>query len=128
MPQNQQSGAWGNAFGHETAPKIAAAIGASMTGVASNEAVFEGQHAVIKCAGKSTQSVGVTYWMLKQLDVVIAAFQNGDGLFELYLLSSATYSEQMRDSRSSAGQGRVGLVSKKVFLTLGKRLQVVSLG
>ena len=73
MPQNRVSGAAANTYGRETAPKIAAALGATMLGSESNEAVLNGQRVVIKCAGKNTTSVGVTYSMLDSLDSVIAA-------------------------------------------------------
>jgi hypothetical protein len=57
VAQNRESGAAGNAFGHENAPKIAEAIGAIMLGGASNEANWNGIAVVIKTAGKNTTSV-----------------------------------------------------------------------
>lgn len=73
MAQDRVSGAAANTYGRETAPKIATAIGATMLGSESNKAVLNGQRVVIKCAGKNTTSVGVTYSMLDSLDSVIAA-------------------------------------------------------
>ena len=81
MPQDQETGAAGDAFGRETAPLIAQAIGATMRGGASNEADFNGQRVVIKCARQKTQSVGVTYQMLERLDAIVAAFELDDGSF-----------------------------------------------
>lgn len=125
MPQNRDSGAAANSYGRDTAPKIAAAIGAVMTSQASNEATYSGLRAVIKCAGKNTTSVGVTYQMLEHLDVVLAAFQHKDGSYDVYSLPAGEYAKHMRDSRSSGGEGRVGLVTKKVFAELGKRIKIV---
>jgi hypothetical protein len=127
MAQDRESGAAGNAFGHETAPRIAKAIGATMLGTASNEATWKGQNVVIKCAGKNTTSVGVTCAMLDTLDLVLAAFQHKDGSFDVYSLAPDVYQKHMRDSRSRLGEGRVGLVTKKVFEENGKRIRLVRL-
>lgn len=67
-----------------------------MQGRASNEALLNGQHVVIKCAAPATDSVGVTYQMLERLDAVIGAFQLDDGSFELWSLSPGS-------SRAAAG-------------------------
>ena len=69
MPQDRDSGAAGDAFGRQTAPQIAHAIGAVMHSRTSNKAAFRGLRAVIKCAGRRTTSVGVTYKMLAELEV-----------------------------------------------------------
>src|SRR5690348_14969214 len=107
MPQDRESGAAGNDFGHENAPKIAAAIGAQLTRPGSNEATWNGQRAVIKSAGKSTVSVGVTYSMLEHLDVVIAAFQHKSGPFEVFTLPASRFAELASDSRTSERTGIV---------------------
>lgn len=125
MPQDRESGAAGNAFGHETAPRIAAALGATMLGSMSNEAVYEGRRVVIKCAGRNTTSVGVTYGMLDSLDLVLAAFQHRDGSFDVYALAPDEYRRHMRDSRSGGAEGRVGLVTRKVFEEHGRRIRIV---
>lgn len=125
MVQTRESGAAGNAFGHETAPKIAAALGAIMAGDGSNEALWNGIPVVIKTAGKSTTSVGVVYEMLDRIDFILAAFQHKDGSFDVYSLPASEYSKHTRDSRSSGAEGLVGLVTKKVFLEHGKRIKVV---
>jgi len=125
MTQNQLSGAKGNSFGHETAPKIAAALGATMMGDRSNEATLGELRIVIKCAGKNTTSVGVIYDMLDRIDLVLAAFQHKDGSFDVYSLPADVFAQHTRDSRSSGADGQVGLVAKKVFLELGKRVKKV---
>jgi hypothetical protein len=122
MPQDRESGAAGNAFGHETAPKIAAALGATMLGSGSNEATLNGVPVVIKCAGKGTSIVGVVYDMLDRIELVLAAFQHKDGSFDVYSLPASEYAKHTRDS---GVDGRVGLVTKRVFVELGKRIKVV---
>ena len=57
MSQDQASGAAGNAFGREMAPRIANAIGAVMLGSRSNEATYGANRIVIKCAAPNTSRV-----------------------------------------------------------------------
>lgn len=125
MGQNRESGAAANAYGRETAPKIAGVLGATMLGSESNEALLDGKRVVIKIAGKNTTSVGVTYSMLEGLETVIAAFQHKTGPYEVFSLSAPVFLNHARDSRSGGGDARVGLVSRKVFETFGKRIKVV---
>lgn len=125
MAQNRASGAAANAYGRETAPKIAGALGATMNGTTSNEAMLDGKRVVIKIAGKNTTSVGVTYGMLEGLDSVIAAFQHKTGAYEVFTLAASVFSQHARDSRSSGSDGRVGLVTRKIFETLGQKIKVV---
>lgn len=127
MVQTTQSGAAANTFGRETAPKIAREIGAAMTGPQSNEAILDGKHVVIKCAGKHTTSIGVTYTMLKKLDAVIGAFQHKTGAYQVFSLPAAVFAANARDSASASAHGRVGLVTKKVFEAEGKLIKVVRL-
>lgn len=127
MAQNRDSGAAANLFGRETAPKIAAAIGARMLGEESNEALLDGKRVVIKCAGKNTNSVGVTYSMLESLESVVAAFQHKNGSYDVFSLAATIYAAKARDSRSQSGEGRIGLVAKKVFQAEGKRIRIVKL-
>lgn len=122
MPQNQKAGAAGNEFGHENAPRIASAIGAELSRPGSNEAIWNGKRVVIKSAGKSTSSVGVTYSMLETLDVVIAAFQHKTGVFEVYTLPASRFSDLAVDSRSSE---HVGIVTRKAFVEEGQRIKIV---
>jgi hypothetical protein len=125
MAQNRSSGAAGNAFGHETAPKIAAAMNATMLGTESNRALWDRKQVVIKCAGKNTSSVGVIYDMLDEIELVLGAFQHKDGSFDVYTLSSELYRKHARDSRSAGADGRIGVVSKQVFVKHGKRVKLV---
>lgn len=123
MQQDQRTGAAGDAFGTLTAPKIAAKIGATMLGLSSNEATYMQQRVVIKCAGPTTSSVGVTYRMLERLQLIIAAFQDQDGVFQLFTLSAKAFYSHMRETRSKGASAQnVGIVTKKVFMTYGTML------
>src|SRR5258708_5631027 len=123
MPQDQQTGAEGNKFGRDMAPKIALGIGATMVRRGSNEATLNGKRIVIKCANVTTASVGVSYKMLPTLDSVIAAFRRKDGEFDLFSLSAKSYAQHMSNTRSKgSSKDRVGIVIKKVFETEGERV------
>ena len=128
MPQDQETGAAGDAFGRETAPLIAQAIGATMRGGASNEADFNGQRVVIKCARQKTQSVGVTYQMLERLDAIVAAFETDDGSFAVLSLPTDVYRERMTETKSrGASAGAVGIVQKSAFTSEGNPIATVRL-
>jgi hypothetical protein len=129
MTQVRSSGATANAWGRETARRIAAKIGATMTNRASNEATLDGKRVVIKCAALKTDSVGVTYKMLDTLDSVVGAFQVDDGSFELWTLSPAAFRNGMRATRSrGAAAGKVGLVRRDAFHKHGTLIGRVHLG
>src|SRR5689334_11823444 len=121
MAQDKYSGGRAAIWGHETAQRIATAIGATGMGKTSNECRHEGQRAVIKCAAADTDSVGVTYQMLSRLDRIIAAFQLEDGSFELWALTPRQFEEGMRDSAGS-GKGKTGLVRRDYFKNSGRSL------
>ena len=93
-----------------------------MVGSKSNEATLDGRPVVIKIAGKNTTSVGVTYSMLDTVETVFAAFQHKTGPYEVFSLPASMFLLNARVSRSG---GRVGLVTRNVFETLGKRVKVV---
>lgn len=126
MPQNHQSGTEGNAFGRSAAPKIACALGATMTRRGSNEATLDGRRIVIKCARQRTQSVGVSRLMLPTLHAVVGAFQRDDGAFDVFSLGADIYQKRMTPTRSTgASAGRVGIVTKRVFTDEGERIGTV---
>src|SRR5690349_13054219 len=91
VSQDKVTGAAANEWGRETARKIASKIGASMKDAASNQALLNGEMVVIKCAAPKTDSVGVTFKMLDQLDSVVGAFQLEDGSFDLWSLTKAQF-------------------------------------
>jgi hypothetical protein len=123
MPQDRETGAAGNEFGHQNAPKIAEALGAKLTRPGSNEAAWNGKRAVIKSAGKQTSSVGVTYSMLKHLDIVIAAFQQSTGVFDVYMLPAVRFSALAVPSRSS---DKVGIVTRAAFVAEGASIAAIN--
>ncbi len=126
VPQDRESGAAGNDFGHQTAPKIASAIGATMIGRSSNEATWRAQRVVIKCARPATTSVGVTHAMLDRLDAVLAAFQRTDGRFDIFEMSPDIFRREMRPSRSTGAAGRVGVVTRRAFQEHGQSISTVA--
>jgi hypothetical protein len=125
--QDRVSGAAGNKFGHTMAPRVAAAIGATMLGPGTNEATWNGRRVVIKCAGGSTSAVGVTHTMLARLDSVVAAFQRSESDFEVFEMRADVFASQMRASRSSGSAGRVGLVSRQTFKTRGTHVSTIGI-
>lgn len=126
MPQTQETGAAGNAFGRETARKIAAVLGATMERRGSNEARLDGRRVVIKCARATTPSVGVTYRMLDHIEAILGAFEQADGSFEIVELSPADYKRLMQPTRSTGpSAGRVGIVNRSAFLTHGTRVRTI---
>ena len=128
MPQNRDTGAAGNEYGHATAARVANKIGATGLGKVSNECRLDGKRIVIKCARADTASVGVTYTMLEHLDGILGAFEMEDCSYDLLLLDPSIYREHMAPSRSTgASAGRVGIVSKTVFFEQAKSLGNVRL-
>ena len=127
MPQDKTSGSAANDFGRRTARYIAAAIGAKVLSAASNEVEYEGQRTVIKCGKKYTTSVGVTYKMQEKLNTVLAAFENEQGDFEILSLPIEVFAAHQRPTRSQgSAAGKVGIVSKTVFVQSGKFISKVS--
>ena len=123
MPQSGDSGAAGNTFGRENAKKLAIALGAELTRPGSNEALWDGKLVALKSAAPTTSLIGVTYLMLKRVDEVVAALQQPDGSFALFGLSSAAFRSAMKPTRSKGpSAGRVGMVRRSVFETLGRKL------
>jgi hypothetical protein len=122
MPQDRTSGAKAAEWGHATAQKIAAHIGARGIGRLSNECDLNGERIVIKCARVATQSVGVTYQMLERIDRVVAAFELDDGSFELWSITPEQFRGSMRESRSRGGIGKTALVERKFFQQNGLKM------
>jgi len=120
MSQDKISGAKGNEYGHQTARKIAKSINAEMIGTVSNEAIYCGERVVIKCAGKKTTSVGVTFSMQANIKRVVAAFEQDDGQYKVYSLDISLFQSRQRQSQSKPnGAHRVGQVARGVFTSHG---------
>jgi len=121
MPQDRDTGAAANEYGRATARKIATKIGATEIERSSNECRVDGEKIVIKCARVDTPSIGVTYKMLDHLDGILGAFELEDGSYDLFLLGPEAFRENMSATHSrGASAGRVGMVTKNVFLELGR--------
>ena len=126
MPQDQETGANGNSFGRKTSRVIAEKIGAKMLTQTSNEATYNGNSIVIKCASKKTTNIGVTFKMLNRLDSIIGSFEQEGGAFELYTLAVEAFRANMRATKSKGpSAGKVGVVSKSVFIKSGEKLKTI---
>ncbi len=126
MPQDKRSGEEGNTYGHECGNEIAAALGALELNPASNECLLNGDRVVIKCAHKKTNSVGVTYEMLKRIRAVVGAFEEKDGSYSILILPAEDYILHISETRSRGpSAGKVGIVSKSLFHQHGRRLPSV---
>jgi len=117
MSQDAESGKRAAEYGHKTAAQVAEQIGAKRVTPHANEFEYKGQRVTIRTAREKTDSVGVTYNMLKRLQLVIGAFEVAPNEYELYSLSPHLYQANLRDSLT--GKGKVGLVRRKVFLECG---------
>lgn len=124
MPQDRDTGARANEYGHETARLIAKKLGAVSVSKQSNEFAYEGRLVTIRCAKRTTSDVGVRFNMLDRVDSVIGAFEGGDGSYDLYEMTPSLYRLEMRDSKN---EGKVGLVRKRFFEERGIQLPTVFL-
>lgn len=123
MSQDQQSGATANKWGRETAQMLIKAFGGKSASNISNEFSKDGESLVMKCANLDTTSVGVSYKMLDRIDAVVAAFAASPTCFSVYRMDSDQYKECMCATRSQGrSAGKVGLVTKKSFVEMGKSL------
>jgi len=121
MPQDRDTGAAANEYGRATARRIATKIGATELQRSSNECRLDGERIVIKCARLVTPSTGVTYKMLDRLDGILGAFELDDGSYDLFLLGPDAFRENMSATQSrGASAGKVGMVTKNIFVQLGR--------
>jgi len=105
------------------ASQIMRCLGAKGISPKSNECQLGGDIVVIKSAAPDTDSVGVSYLMLKRIAGVIGAFARSSTRFDLYRLSSEDYERHITPTKSKGpSSGRVGIVKKAVFIQLGKHL------
>jgi len=123
MPQDRNTGAAANQFGRKAAMIISDLIGAKRLSKASNEVLYDGRRAVIKSAHLGNNYIGVTLKMLERIDVIIAAFENTDGHYDLYTLDVPTFKNNIRIGHHE----HIGLVTKKIFYDSGTFLQNLSM-
>ena len=108
------------------AKRLAKALGASIPTGTSNECILNGEPVVIKCAAATTDSVGVTYSMLKRIARIIGAFETSENTFDVRSLTPQQYESQMRDTASKgASAGKVGLVRRSYFEKAGAHIGTV---
>ncbi|MFA5143298.1 MAG: hypothetical protein WC522_03905 [Candidatus Omnitrophota bacterium] len=128
MPQDRISGADADRYGSETARLIAKAIGAISISETSNEFELDNSKITIRCARKNTQNLGAPYKLLERVSAVIAALEQENGDYKLYEITPAKFKEKMRPTGSTGpSAGRVGLVSKSLFINEGKFIREVKL-
>jgi hypothetical protein len=125
MTQNRETGAEAARFGHEAAALIGKKIGAKKLTRNSNEFELNGQRVTIRTARQGNHQVGVLYDMLERVQSVIGAFEIVPNEFELLSLAPEVFHAEMRDSNT--GDGRVGLVRKKVFDEKGQFVATVKI-
>jgi hypothetical protein len=126
--QTRESGARAANWGRETADKLAIEMSAESINPRANEYELDGEKFTIRCAHANTSTVGVTYKMLDRIDSVIAALENDSGEFDLFKLTPAQYSQQMRATRSKGpSAGRVGMVRTSFFRKNGKSVGSINL-
>jgi hypothetical protein len=128
MPQNRETGAEASQYGREFGGKVIAALGGTRTKAGSNEFLLDGERLTIHCARRRTTKVGVTYRVLETCDAVLGAFEQDDGTYHVLRLSAEQYRNHMEPTRSRGpSAGRVGLVTRAVFLQLGSLVKVLRL-
>lgn len=129
MPQGKESGARAAEYGLQTAREIAQILGGRKVGTKrSNEYEIEKRAIVIKCARIRTNSVGVSYQMLKRVTAILGCFEVEENVYDIYEMKPRIYSRHMTPTRSTgSSKGHVGIVRKSVFLDKGNFLQRIKI-
>lgn len=121
MPQDQETGAAGRAYGLRMGNALAKLLGAAKLSPTSNEVRWNGKTAVIKACRPKTSSFGVTAAMLQRLDSVLVALEDERGNIQVHDLPAESFRSSMCDSRSSGSEGgRVKMVSRRTAVAEGK--------
>lgn len=123
MAQNRETGAAANQFGKDTARQIAQQLKLKLLSKKSNEVIYKGERTVIKSAHLGNGYIGVTLKTLERIDLIIAAFENSDGDFDLYALDAKTFRNNIRIGHHE----HIGLVRKKVFFEDGSVIRSLKL-
>ena len=91
--QNTATGQKAQAWGVETARKIADALGAEKAAdqPMANEFILDGKRVAIKCARPATTQCGLTNSMRDRVDYIICASQVAEGTFNLYKVTPAQW-------------------------------------
>lgn len=125
MPQDQETGAEGNKFGHEMAAKVAEILGTQLISKNSNEINYDGKLFVIKSAHKSTPDIGLTVNILERVQGIIAALENKDGNgYTLYKVDLDWYRAKMTPSLSR--KHKHGKVMRRSCKQVRKECKVIA--
>jgi hypothetical protein len=82
----------------------------------------------VKTAKARTLSVGVTYLVLDRVDEMYAGWEISPDRFEVWSLPAAVFKANMRETASRGpSAGRVGIVNRKVFEEVGRRVGTIQL-
>ena len=114
MVQNRESGADGNKYGHMMGEKVARFFGTKLLSKSSNEMILDDQRVVVKSARYKTPEIGLSINMLERVQNIIAAIENEDVSYTLYLVETQWYKEKMTQSLSRSDvNGKIKKVSCK---------------
>lgn len=126
--QDQASGARASKWGHVTSRKIATVLGAKELSKTSNEFELDGKRVTIRCARPRTSSVGLTNAMRNRIDVIIAAFQQNEGHFNLLRVSPEDWDKYCRKvTENHQNHGRVTLLSRSNCQQIGEDMGEVEI-
>ncbi len=116
--QNQKTGAEAAKWGRHAAAAFAQQIGATNLRHGANEFEWKGKRITIHSARLGSQTIGVTYNTLSRVQLVIGAFEESSGEFELWSVTPEKCKDELRNSLT--GKDKVGLLTKGTFKKFGK--------
>lgn len=126
MPQDRESGARASQYGRECGKKVTEAIGAKSVRPGSNECALGDELLSVHCARKDTDRIGVTYKTLDRVSAVLGAFEQDDGSYIVWRMSSDEYKKLMTNTRSLGdSRDKVGMVKRADFERSGSRFAAV---
>lgn len=127
MPQNRDTGDAARQFGLKCGKLVAEKIGAVPVGGRSNEAVYDGERIVVKCARRANRTVGVLVTMLKTVQQVLGAFEVSPGKFEMWFLDGEKYRELMTHKSQRPKAAAQGMVTYSKFREHGRFAGTINL-
>lgn len=128
--QDTASGQRAQAWGVETARKVAAVLGAEKATdqPMANEFFLDGRRVAIKCAGPATTQCGLTNTMRDRVDYIVCASQNADGSFSLYKVTPSQWAEYAhKPPEHNRNFGYLTHISRSVYRRIGEDLGEVTL-
>jgi hypothetical protein len=127
LGQTRETGAAGNDFGRKNAIKVSEVMGLKRVSDQANEFLFRDRRVVVKSGGRKTTSIGVTTKSLDRVSGILAAFEESDGQFSIWLIDVVDFKAHMKPSRSLSSNGNVQTVSRKVIRELGEFIRKLDL-